>query len=245
MAKTLKEDLSDKLKKPGEILDSPKLKAQVAPQKTYRRRLPVFKATLILLITSFLALTFYIKINSFFVLDLPITKFIQSFQPIWFDYLMKFVSLMGNTIPGSILACLAALFLYYSLKLKKEAGLVLFSVLGSFIVGVFFKTLVSRPRPDPNIIHQVGKFINLDSFPSGHVLFYMGFYGFLIFLVYSRMKKTILRKIFLIVLLILLILIGLSRIYLGAHWFSDVLGAYLVGTVWLYFMVYLHNRLVD
>ena len=122
--------------------------------------------------------------------------------------------------------------------------MIIISSFGITIFGMGLKELVGRPRPDPHIITQIGTYLSLDSFPSGHVLYAMGLYGFLLFLVFSQFKKTILRYILLLLIILILILMGVSRIYLGAHWFSDVLGSYLMGLLWLLLMVYLYKIVV-
>jgi undecaprenyl-diphosphatase len=71
------------------------------------------------------------------------------------------------------------------------------------------------------------------SFPSGHVMYYVGFLGFLGFLVFSLMKPSVKRSLLLLLIGIPILLIGISRIYLGEHWASDVLGAYLLGSLTL------------
>ena len=79
------------------------------------------------------------------------------------------------------------------------------------------------------------------SFPSGHVLFYAAFFGFLCFLGSTLLKGSWLRALLLIGLGALIALVGLSRIHLGQHWFSDVLAAYLLGSVWLALTVYVYR----
>jgi undecaprenyl-diphosphatase len=64
-------------------------------------------------------------------------------------------------------------------------------------------------------------------------MFYIGFYGFLWFLIYTLLKRSWLRTLLLILLSTLIALVGISRIYLGQHWASDVLGAYLLGSLCL------------
>jgi membrane-associated phospholipid phosphatase len=71
------------------------------------------------------------------------------------------------------------------------------------------------------------------SFPSGHVLYFTAFFGFLIFLAYTLFKHSWWRTLLLVILGVMVALIGLSRIYEGQHWASDVLAAYLLGSVWL------------
>ncbi len=74
-------------------------------------------------------------------------------------------------------------------------------------------------------------------------MFFIGLYGFLLFVIHSRFKKSDWKRAVLMVFFSLLIfLIGVSRIYLGAHWFSDVLGAYLLGFSWLLVIIWLDHK---
>jgi undecaprenyl-diphosphatase len=130
----------------------------------------------------------------------------------------------------------------YLKKRKKEAAMVLFSTIGTSMISVAMKAFVHRIRPNPKLIHQVNRYMKPDSFPSGHVLFYVGFFGFLFFLTFALPRNNKFRIIFLIILGLMVSLIGASRIYLGAHWFSDVTGAYLVGFVWLTLVIFLYNK---
>ena len=79
------------------------------------------------------------------------------------------------------------------------------------------------------------------SFPSGHVLMYTAFFGFLMFLGYTLLKPSIARAVMLVILGSLVALVGLSRIYLGDHWASDVTGAYLLGSLWLAMSIALYR----
>lgn len=206
-----------------------------------RRRRSFFLATLIIISLAFAELTVLVKQNPYFPIDLKITLGIQRFTPLWFDTLMKFLTLLGNQGYSYIVIFLASLVLFL-FKKRLEMVWLLFSTYGGYLLSIYFKGSVSRHRPSADLVHQVTKFIRNDSFPSGHVLFYVSFFGFILFLTYTFLKKSIYKKLLIAIYLTLIILIGPSRIYLGAHWFSDTMGAYLLGTVWLSFVIYTYYK---
>jgi undecaprenyl-diphosphatase len=80
------------------------------------------------------------------------------------------------------------------------------------------------------------------SFPSGHVTSYMALFGFLFYLIYALMRPSLLRSALGAVFGALIGLVGLSRVYLGAHWASDVLGGYCFGFFWLALTIYFYRR---
>ncbi|MDP8974029.1 MAG: phosphatase PAP2 family protein [Actinomycetota bacterium] len=114
--------------------------------------------------------------------------------------------------------------------------------------GVSFtiKRVMRRSRPggaDFPTIRVIVARLGGSSFPSGHVLNYMGIYGFLSYLVYTWIRPTAIRRAILSVLLSLIALVGPSRIYLGHHWFTDVMASYLLGTTYLIALTGLYRRL--
>lgn len=191
-----------------------------------------FRNILIIVSIAFLLLTLLVKQYEYFKIDIYVTKNIQIIDQGWFNFLMVWISTVGNIFFGSII--LSIFWLYFILvKRFRESLMLLVSSFGALFLSEILKTLVNRPRPDPDLINQASRFTESDSFPSGHVMFAMGLYGFLFFLSYSEFKKGKLRNLAIGGLFSLIFLMGLSRIYLGAHWLSDVLGAYLLGFMWL------------
>ncbi|MBA7631119.1 hypothetical protein ES703_38646 [subsurface metagenome] len=103
------------------------------------------------------------------------------------------------------------------------------------------KELISRPRPDAELVQLLVGTHGL-SFPSGHVACAAVIGGFLFYLA-PKLVKTPSARWFLRALLVVIILsIGASRIYLGAHWASDVVGGLLLGGLLLYPAIVLYNR---
>ncbi len=79
------------------------------------------------------------------------------------------------------------------------------------------------------------------SFPSGHVMLYTAFFGFLTFLSFSLLKPSWKRRLLTLFFLSLVFLVGPSRIYLGQHWASDVFAGYLLGSLWLLLAIQLYR----
>lgn len=216
-----------------------------APSKPeIKRRSRWFEAVLIMLVIAFGVLAFFAKQYPYFPFDLYITRSIQLIQYGWFSNLMILITEVGYPIQGSILTILVPLGLL-AIKRKNDAITLFLSAAGAGLISVVFKAVISRPRPDPSLIDQLSLYTRNDSFPSGHVLFFMGFVGYLSYFCYIYFPKGWIRNISVGFCLLLLILMGMSRIYVGAHWFSDTLGAYLIGTVWLYGVIYIRRHFVD
>jgi membrane-associated phospholipid phosphatase len=186
-----------------------------------------FRNTLASLALAAAVLTFFAKQYPYFPVDLIVTSFIQSIPGLWFRDLMVVISWAGNYPQSLVVIGLVSLVVFWRLG-KKSSAMVIISTIGAVIVSILFKSLVGRIRPDQT---------TYDSFPSGHVLFYIGLMGFLTYLIYTNLPKGVLRSTLIFTLVLLIILSGVSRIYLGFHWFSDVLGASLLGLLWLLVVV--------
>ena len=169
--------------------------------------------------------------------DIAFIHLIQTFQPNWLTLIMKFISLISSTKSYLFIVPIIAIFFYIK-HYRKEAFFTIFIVLGN-IFNPIIKNIVNRARPTGDIVNILETKTN-SSFPSGHALGAIIFYGFLIYLIWKLPFKH--KKIITLILTIFILLVGLSRIYLGAHWPSDVFGGYFIGTVWIIFMAYIYRR---
>jgi membrane-associated phospholipid phosphatase len=175
--------------------------------------------------------------------DLRITQFIQRFDDPYFHRLMVAVSWPGYLGRQWVVAlCVAALLLRF--RLKVEAACMLISLGSIWLLTNAIKIIVGRGRPTPDMV-EVYAISGAKSFPSGHVTSYMALYGFLFYLVYTLMRPSPLRSALLTLLGALTGLVGLSRVYLGAHWASDVFGGYCLGFLWLALTIYFYRRRKD
>lgn len=203
----------------------------------YRAR--VFQGYLVFALVSFVSLAVAAKLIPYFAIDLTITRSIQQFNPPWFDLAMRLITTLGSQPQFSVLAALIIIFLLVA-RLKWEGVSAIFAIVGISIFGSVLKLIVHRARPTTDLV-QVFNQLKDFSFPSGHVMSFMAFFGFLCFLTYGLLGYSRVRTALLIILATLIILIGPSRIYTGEHWASDVVGAYFFGSLWLAVTIYFYR----
>ena len=199
----------------------------------------VFAASLVI----YAALALLAHYNAYFGWDLRVALAIQSISATAFRTLMIWVSVLGNGWVPTVLVAAISLGLILA-RLRIEGLICMVGVASGAGVNRMFKALVDRPRPSEPLV-QVVYDVAHESFPSGHVVFFIEFFGWLLFVSYVLLKAGVLRRITIGLLGTLIAIIGVSRVYLGAHWPSDVLGAYLAGGIWLMLMIEIYRRLKD
>jgi undecaprenyl-diphosphatase len=207
----------------------------IVPGPARRWRARVFQAYLILATAAFGVLFVLASLTNYSPIDLTITHSVQTIDAAWFSSLMWAVSIVGYS-PQVLVLVGAIVLLLYMIGLRWEAVTALMIALGVAGLDSLIKIVVHRPRPGIDLVHVVD-LLNSYSFPSGHVFLYTAFFGFLLFLGYTLLRLSLTRTCILVVFGGLVALVGLSRIYLGDHWASDVAAAYLLGSLWLTFGV--------
>ena len=123
---------------------------------------------------------------------------------------------------------------------KKIRWFVTFDLVGVTLVNQIIKHIVRRPRP--NILRLVEE--SGYSFPSGHSMVSMAFYGIIIYLVYKNVSNKYLKWLLISLLSLLILSIGFSRIYVGVHYFTDVAGGFLLGLAYVVIYVNIYNNKV-
>ena len=148
------------------------------------------------------------------------------------EYLTQFflsITLGGKGVVASVFGVLFSLYLL----LRKDSLYIIpliATLSGAGLSTSIIKTLVHRDRPGTDIAYYIEKTL---SFPSGHAAISVAFYGFLAYY-FIRKAITWNKKVgIFFIALFVISLIGLSRLYLGVHYFSDVLGGYVIGMLWL------------
>lgn len=207
------------------------------PVRHYRAYL--FQIYIILAVLGFGVLFFFARTVPYFAFDLTIEHAVQSIQWTPFRDLMLYVSGLGFNPLSYLLSGLIIAYLFV-VGLRWEAVMSVFAAGGVTIAGAVIKVIVQRARPTPDLVNVFSP-LNDYSFPSGHVLMYTAFLGFLWFLFFTLTPHSWQRVLGMVVTGLLIALVGISRVYLGQHWPSDVIGAYLFGSVWLALTIYVYR----
>lgn len=184
-----------------------------------------------LVAAGIIGLTFFVQSYPIPGFDLFVTQEIQKLKTGNFTSLMEFISIFGNSVGIPLCVIFTALFFYLTYH-RREACFTLAVILPD-LFNLLLKILIHRPRPTLENAKIFLKFAQ-SSFPSGHVVHYVVFFGFLLAVMIVKRNISSFWRIFVGTLSAFLILtVSLSRIYLGAHWATDVIGGYLFGFVYL------------
>jgi membrane-associated phospholipid phosphatase len=224
---------------------TPEAPAEAAPTSPQRRRetrrLVRAQYVYALGLAAFAVLAVLAKANAYFAWDVRVAEAVQAIPLPGMEAFMRAVSYAGNGLTSWVVFGVGFLAFFVRRRRSEAFGLLLSAAGGSTINRVV-KYVVARPRPTMEHVRVSGEWAN-ESFPSGHVTFYVCFFGFLFFVAFALLPKgSAARKAACALAALPVLLVGLSRVYLGAHWPSDTLGAYLFSGLWLAFSLDMYRR---
>ena len=151
--------------------------------------------------------------------------FVEKLRTPSLNNLMKIIATISNTPATVIFIILLLIFI----KNKKVALTIPINLLIITSINQILKLIFQRPRPLGYRLLEIGEY----SFPSGHAMTSMALYGLLIYLAYKLVKNKNLKVLFITISIFMIIIIGISRIYLGVHYFSDVLVGWSLSIIYL------------
>ena len=162
-------------------------------------------------------------------LDNSVRDFVHSYAAGWLTSVMQFFAFLGSTVFLATATLLGVLILVFR-RLYRPAVLLAIVMAGAVILNYALKISFGRPRPLPFFDTPLPESF---SFPSGHALFAVCFYGMLARLITSRAESRPLQIAAWTIAALTALLIGLSRVYLGVHFPTDVIAGYAAAVVWI------------
>lgn len=166
--------------------------------------------------------------------DQMVAQFVRSYSTGNVTAFMRFVSQLGSPLMLTLVGLGATAFFGYVRKSFWDGILIPIALVGGSILNESLKYLFHRQRPALPHLVKVSGF----SFPSGHAMMSLIFYGLLAYLILKITSGKPIKYIIGIMAAMLIILIGVSRIYLGVHYPSDVIAGFSAGAFWLIACVY-------
>ena len=199
----------------------------------------IFRQIVLGLTFSLLSLLLFLYISvgvlngDFVNLDNAILTIIYFFRDPLLTPIMHFVSFLGGEF--TLLSAAVIVVVLALKKYKKEAVLFAFIVIFGYVLNNLIKHLLEIPRPDIDPLSNEAFY----SFPSGHAMNSLIFYGLLAYLIFHFTRNRGLSFLVFALSIILILLIGFSRLYLGVHYPSDVLAGFIAGFWWLTTVIFI------
>lgn len=155
--------------------------------------------------------------------------FVYQFASAPLTAFMNFATILGSTLFLSVVFVFV-LIIFIRYNWKRPAVLLTATMLGAVILNFVLKVSFARPRPVPFFYTPLPSSF---SFPSGHALFAVCFYGMLAWLIAAKTGRQSLKTLIWFAAVLICMLIGASRIYLSVHYLSDVIAGYAASIVWI------------
>ncbi|MDQ0882590.1 phosphatase PAP2 family protein [Peribacillus sp. V2I11] len=195
----------------------------------------------VLSLIGFSFMAFTISANEYLKFDEEVISLVQGWESPLLTDIMKFFTYIGSTGFLIILSLVILFFLYRVLKHRLELVLFTAVMVGSPLLNLMVKLFFQRARPDLHRLIEIGGY----SFPSGHAMNAFSLYGILTFLLWRHITAMWARILLILFSMMMILSIGISRIYLGVHYPSDIIAGYLAGGCWIAISIWFFQRYQD
>lgn len=207
--------------------------------KKYDTKIPYIIIAIIALlivgfgINLFVELTESLKTDVLASFDTEISEYVTSFRNPSLTKYFTIITDVGDIWGYFVVFLLCSLLFYIFFKSWKYVLQIIAVLVLALSSNLLLKQIINRARPD--VEHLVT--VKTLSYPSGHAMTAMAFYGFLIYLIFTFKIRKVVKFPLILILTFLILSIGISRIYLGVHFPSDVLGGFIAGFIWVVFCI--------
>ncbi|MCL7745647.1 phosphatase PAP2 family protein [Halalkalibacter alkaliphilus] len=190
---------------------------------------------------SFIVLTYFVMTEKTLRIDVKVITYVRTLEHPIVTKGMKALSFVGNTWPVIIISILLLLLIYKLYRKRDEVILFIIVSLGSTGMNQLFKYSFKRERPlFEQLVMESGY-----SYPSGHSMAAFTLYGIVTFLFWRHIKSALGRTLLVTFCTVMILAIGTSRVYLGVHFPSDVVGAYLLSGFWLFLTIWVYQYIKE
>lgn len=175
--------------------------------------------------------------------DTAVIGFVQGLEAPWLTSIMKVFTWIGSGYVVAPIALIGFIVLYFVLRYRHQAFLLIAVIAGTVLLNGALKIYFKRERPEIHRIMDANGF----SFPSGHSMMAFALYAIIAYIAWRNVKTTTSRVVLVLFTAVMIIMIGTSRIYLGVHYPSDIVGGYAVSALWVTIAIsvyaYFQNKL--
>ena len=172
-------------------------------------------------------------------LDRPVLDTAIGLRSAQVDRLLTGFTHLGGPTGMTIIASLITVLMVWRWRSRTPLLLMMMAVAGSLLITIVGKDVIGRNRPP--LSDAVPPYESSPSFPSGHALNSTVIAGVVAYLLVRRLSSTVARVITVAAALAWAVSIGLSRVFLGHHWLTDVMFGWLVGLAWLSVVITAHR----
>ncbi|MBB6022050.1 undecaprenyl-diphosphatase [Paenibacillus sp. JGP012] len=187
---------------------------------------------------AFIGIALSISDNQIHRFDDVLISWIQGMESPGMTRWMQFFTWIGSGRQVVIITILAMLVLYLYLGHRRELLFLASVLVGSTLLNALLKVAFGRARPTIHRIIEISGY----SFPSGHSMASFSLYGGLAFLIWKHIPSFTGRVFMMVASAAFILTIGMSRIYLGVHYPSDVVGGYFISGCWLFTCIWFYRR---
>ncbi|MBV7274570.1 phosphatase PAP2 family protein [Clostridium sp. PL3] len=198
----------------------------------------VITLILILLVICSIIITEYFRTGQI-LLDIRAINYVYSIRTKELNKFAIAVTNTGNPV-SIIIATIVISLTFYFLKKKKESVFYFLNILGIWILNESIKTIFKRQRPDMiKLVHASGY-----SFPSGHSMVFMTVSLVLVLLIINYISNRYLAFSLSLLIIVYGFMIGISRVYVGVHYLSDVISGWTFSAVWTLISIIIYKKTV-
>jgi membrane-associated phospholipid phosphatase len=188
-------------------------------------------------LNAFVELTDELVENELEGFDRSVTAWVLTFRRQSLTAFFQFMTHMGDIIAYTVISVTIGVYFYIRHRNWRFVAQTLLVLVLSALSNVVLKRFINRARP--TLEHLVS--VDTLSYPSGHSMSAMAYYGFLVYLCFQMNMSRVARTLLITMLCCLILTVGVSRIYLGVHFPSDVAAGYTGGFIWITFCVIIFN----